>query len=107
MRRATAWKRPLVLALLGLAAAGCASGQGFLMPPAEYGVYRQVHAGKTLEDRLTASYDYITQYPDGVYIDEVRGSFLQAEALYYAQARRTIKGLEAYLLALPRGPHSQ
>jgi hypothetical protein len=98
---------PLLALLLGLAALGCASNKHLLMGTGEYGVYRKTRLSRTLEDRLTASYDYITAYPEGEHAEQVRAAFLKDEALYFSKAKSSIKGLKTYLSALPKGPHAQ
>lgn len=93
-----------ILALLAVAQAGCAAGRPLVMDAAEYGVYRRARASTTIEDRLSASQEYLTKYPDGVYAADVRAFFKGAEPLYFAEAKTSIAGLEAYLRAMPHGP---
>lgn len=94
----------LAAALLAAAQLGCGAGQRLLMDAPEYGVYRRARAAATLEDRLAASQEYLTRYPEGAYAAELRAFFKKTEPAYFAGAKGSIAGLEAYLRALPRGP---
>src|SRR5262249_716711 len=46
-------------------------------------------------------------FPDGTWAAEVRDRFLHVEPLYFADVKGTLVGLEAYLKALPQGPHAR
>lgn len=106
MRRAARLPGLALTCALALAAAGCAAGRPFITGAAEHGLYRRARAAPTLEDRLTASQQYLARYPDGTYATEVRAFFDRAEPLYFTQSRASLTALEAYLQALPRGPHA-
>ncbi len=103
-----AWLRsavaPAIAALLALAQAGCSALQPVVMDAGEYGIYRRARASVTLDDRLSASQEYLTKHPQGVYAADVRAFFTRTEPVYFADARDSVAGLEAYLRALPRGP---
>lgn len=90
------------LALLG--ALGC-SMQGFIAAPSDYAGYRATRVAPTFEDRLAAAQRYLVEHPDGRYKDQVRAAFDPAEEAFFASKKGTRIGLEAYLAALPRGPH--
>jgi hypothetical protein len=93
----------LALALLG---PGCANNATFASA-ADYGAYRATRVSPTLEARLTAAHRYLLERPDGVFRGAVRAYFDHAEEIYYASKQGSRAGLEAYLAALPRGPHKE
>jgi hypothetical protein len=107
MRRAAL---PLLLFLVApsIAALGCA-GQvpPALVAPQEYGLYKRTRAAATLEERLAAAQRYMTEYPEGRYAEHVGAFFLHTEPLYFAKVKGSADGLEAYLKALPQGPHAR
>jgi hypothetical protein len=97
----------LAAAVFAAAQLGCTAGERLVMSANEYGVYRRARASETLEDRLSASQEYLIRYPSGTYAPDVRAFFTRTEAAYFADAKQSIEGLEAYLRALPRGPNAK
>ena len=93
----------LALALLGPA---CANNATFASA-GDYGAYRAMRVSPTLEARLAAAQRYLKERPDGVFHEAVRAYFDHAEEVYYASKQSNRAGLEAYLAALPRGPHQE
>jgi hypothetical protein len=98
--------RTIATALLALVLGGCTASRVFIASSCDYADYRRVRLGETLEDRLGAAFDYLDERPDGRYADVVKRWFDRAEPVYYAVRRSSAAGLEAYLRALPRGPHA-
>jgi hypothetical protein len=94
---------PVVLAAL---LSGCTASRVFVAGSCDYADYRRVRLGETLEDRLAAAWDYLDARPDGTYADVVERWFDRAEPVFYEVKRGSAAGLEAYLAALPRGPHA-
>jgi hypothetical protein len=94
-----------LLAALALGITGCATG--FAASPRDWAAYRQTRVAPTLEQRLAAAQRYLKDHPDGAFRDEVRAHFDRTEALYYASKKDSRAGLEAYLAALPNGPHKE
>ena len=101
MRRAARLPGLALTCALALAAAGCAAGRPFITGAAEHGLYRRARAAPTLEDRLTASQQYLARYPDGLYTPQVRAFFDRVGPLYYQRARDSPPGVKAYLPVLP------
>lgn len=93
------------LAALSLALTACATG--FAATPGDWAAYRETRVAPTLEQRLEAAQRYLKDHPGGVFRDEVRAYFDHAEALYYESKKDSRAGLEAYLSALPNGPHKE
>jgi hypothetical protein len=97
------------VALLGVAAGasgGCTVGRAMIASSGDYADYRRTRVAKGLDERLAAAADYLRAHPDGVYAESLRSWFDGAEPLFYAVRRRSMAGLEAYLQALPSGPHA-
>jgi hypothetical protein len=94
------------LFVLATALLGCGAAPRLLMDASEYGLYRRARASTTLEDRLAASQEYLTKYPQGAYTSELRDFFTRTETAYFGEAKASILGLETYLRALPRGPRA-
>jgi hypothetical protein len=55
---------------------------------------------------MAASWYYLEQRPEGQYHARLKRYFDKAEPVFYKARRRSMKGLEAYLRALPNGPHA-
>jgi hypothetical protein len=84
-----------------------ASGCGALTASApEYTAYRAVHVTPTVAGRLHAAAHYLRQYPEGVFHAEVSAWFGQVEPVFYEASADTVAGMDAYLAALPDGPHA-
>jgi len=98
--------RPAMLAGLALACGGCNPARAFLATPNDYADYRRVRLAATLEDRLAAAWAYLEVRPEGRYAARLRAFFDEVEPLFYRVRARSVAGLEAYLRALPRGPHA-
>jgi hypothetical protein len=90
----------LSLAILG---AGCS----FFASPGDYSAYRVTRIAPTFEERLAAAQRYLADHPDGAFRDDVRAYFDHAEEVYYTSKMGSVAGLEAYLAALPSGPHHE
>ncbi|MBI4701633.1 MAG: hypothetical protein HY744_10830 [Deltaproteobacteria bacterium] len=98
-------RRALLLCLV-LGLAGCTSLRAFIASPADWAEYRRVRLAPTLDERLAASRYYLEHRPDGAFAADVRAYFDRAEPVFYDVRRRSVAGMEAYLRALPRGPHA-
>lgn len=85
---------------------GCYSATALIASPADYADYRRVRNAETLDVRLAAAWHYLQHRPDGRYHARLRAYFDEAEPLFFAARRRNAAGLDAYLRALPDGPHA-
>lgn len=94
------------LALLG-ALTGCHGAKPLVAPTADYGDYRAIRTAASLDDRLALTWDYLQRRPDGWYAERLRRYFDRAEPVFYKVRRQNVAGLEAYLRALPDGPHAE
>ncbi len=93
--------------LAGLLLAGCgANWRALSAPTYDYADYRQVHVAPALGARLSAAARYLERHPQGDFRDEVRTWFDQVEPLFYEALADSANGMQAYLDALPRGPHA-
>lgn len=101
-----ALRRLAMVGLMGLALGGCNAARTFVATPNDYADYRRVRLGRTLDERLAAAWAYLKERPDGRYHARLKAYFEGAEPLYFKVRRRTAPGLEAYLGALPDGPHA-
>src|SRR5580692_5757015 len=90
----------LVLSLLG---AGCS----FFSSTGDYAAYRTTRMAPTFEERLAAAQRYLRDRPSGAYAGEVHAWFDHAEGVFYSSKKGSVGGLDAYLAALPTGPHSE
>jgi hypothetical protein len=93
---------PLLLALLS---SGCTGARGIVASSGDYAAYRKTRVAPTFEARLTAAARYLDERPSGRFREEVSAYFGDAEPVYWAHQQKTKGGVEAYLAALPRGPH--
>ncbi len=93
-------RRALILATL---LTGCAR---FAASPADYAAYRKTRALHTREDRLVAAKRYLGEHPNGEFVEEVRQRFVVEELAFYDAQKRSIDGLDWYLVVLPDGPHA-
>ncbi len=98
--------RRAILAL-ALISTGCASGRGLVSSASDYAAYRQTRVAPTFDDRLAAAARYLDERPSGRFRAEVGAYFSDAEAVYWQRQQKTKTGVEAYLAALPRGPHHE
>ena len=98
----------LLAALLGCCAllGGCSIGRAMVAPSGDYAAYRRYRVAKTFDERLSAAWDYLQERPEGIYAAPLRAWFDGAEPVFYAVRRRSMAGLDAYLQALPEGPHA-
>jgi hypothetical protein len=92
------------LALLLLAATGCATTP-FFAAPDDYAAYRATRVGPNFEARLGAAEAYLDRFPEGAFRAPVTAYLERAEPIYFRAKKGSAAGLAAYLRALPRGPH--
>jgi len=97
--RWTAW-------VLVAALTGCHGAKPLVAPTADYGDYRAIRTAETLDERLALTWSYLQRRPDGWYAERLRRYFDRAEPIFYKVRRQNVAGLEAYLRALPDGPHA-
>jgi hypothetical protein len=98
--------RIAALLACGAVLGGCSVGRAMIAPSGDYAAYRRYRVSNTLDERLSAAWDYLQERPDGTYAASLRAWFDGAEPVFYAVRRRSMAGLEAYLQALPEGPHA-
>jgi hypothetical protein len=94
----------LLGALVG--ATGCHAGKVFIASSGDYADYRRVRVAETADERLASAWEYLKSRPDGTYAERLQRYFDRAEPAFYRVRSRSAKGLEAYLRALPDGPHA-
>ena len=94
------------LTVAWLVLTGCSVGRAIIAPSGDYADHRRYRVAKTLDERLSAAWDYLHERPGGTYSRPLRAWFTRAEPIFYAVRRRSMAGLEAYLQALPNGPHA-
>ncbi len=87
--------------------AGCHPARVLIASPGDYADYRRVRVAEDIDARMAATWAYLEARPDGQYSERLRRYFDKAEPVYYEVRRRSIKGLEAYLRAMPDGPHAK
>jgi hypothetical protein len=75
--------------------------------PGDYGEYRRVRLARGLDERVGAAWEYVKRYPDGRFALRLKRYLDRAEPLLFRVRSRSIPGLEAYLRALPDGPHAR
>jgi hypothetical protein len=97
--------RALAVAL-AVATAGCNTGRVFIASSGDYADYRAVRVAEDIDSRVAAAWEYLKARPDGRYAERLRNYFERAEPVFFNVRSRSIKGLEAYLEALPDGPHA-
>lgn len=98
--------RGAVVALAALLLGACASARAIHASSSDYGAYRRQRLASTIDERLAAATDYLTEHPDGAWADEMRAYVADAEPAFHAVLARSREGLERYLASLPRGPHA-
>ncbi len=96
----------LIAGVLALAATGCAGARPLMAAPADYAAFRATRVAPTLDARLAAASRYLDEHADGLWAADVDRWFDRAEPVFFASKRGSVAGLEAYLRALPRGPHA-
>jgi hypothetical protein len=94
----------LVVGALGLVA--CNPARALIASPSDYAAYRRVRTAETADARVAAAWEYLKSYPEGRYAERLRSYLARVEPVYYKIRRRNVAGLEAYLRALPDGPHA-
>ena len=92
------------VASLALATSACS---WIKASPGDYADYRQTRVGPTEEHRLAAASHYLSERPDGAYIDDVARLMKKREPAYFAAQEKSPEGLERYVAMLPNGPHSR
>ncbi len=97
--------RGLVLAAV-FAGVGCHSGKVFIAPAGDYADYRAVRVAEDVDERMARTWAYLKERPDGMYAGRLRRYFEKSEPVFFKMRSRSIRGLEAYLEALPDGPHA-
>ncbi len=102
-----AMARGLSLVVLLVAAIGCNASRTFIATSGDYADYRRVRVAEDIDTRLAAAWEYLEKRPDGQYAERLRRYFEQAEPVFFKIRKRSAKGLEAYLRALPDGPHAK
>jgi len=86
---------------------GCgASTRSLTADPVDYELYRRTRTAQTAERRLSASFAYLEQMPEGRWRPEVDAWFARAERAYFEWAKQRRSRLQRYLDTLPRGPHA-
>jgi hypothetical protein len=92
---------------LALSLTGCNAARSLIATPNDYADYRRVRLAKTFDERLAAAWHYLATRPNGRYAERLRGYLEAAEPVYYKVRAQTAAGLEAYLAAMPDGPHAK
>ena len=97
----------LLILLSALGASACGAGGARLTASAgDYANYRAVRVAPSVPSRLRAAWYYLEHCPQGVFRLEVQEWFDRVEPLFYEASADSPQGMEAYLDALPRGPHA-
>jgi len=97
----------LLAASLPALAPACAAARQVTASADDYQSYRRTRLAPTLEARLSRSFSYLRQQPNGRWQLEVKTWFIANEASYFERSRDSLVKLKAYLAALPGGPHAQ
>jgi hypothetical protein len=74
---------------------------------ADYADYRRIRLAPDFDERLAAAWYYVKNRSDGRYAARVGAYFDGAEPVFWAVHKSDEAGLEAYLQALPDGPHAE
>jgi hypothetical protein len=72
----------------------------------DYADYRAFRVAPTIAKRLTLASLYMRCHADGAFRDEVSEWFERIEPLFFEAAADSAAGMQAYLDALPTGPHA-
>src|SRR4051794_11790032 len=72
----------------------------------DYSDYRAFRVAPTVGRRLKAASFYLGCPSDGAFRDEVLQWFDRVEPLFFEASADSISGMNAYLAALPSGPHA-
>jgi hypothetical protein len=75
-------------------------------PAGDYADYRAVRVASSVPLRLQAAARYLERHPDGAFHDEIADWFAKIELLFYQASADSRQGMQAYLAALPQGPHA-
>ena len=97
----------LLAAALSPIGPGCAAARQVTASADDYQAYRRMRLAPTLEDRLSRSFSYLREQPNGRWQAEVKTWFSTNEARYFERSQNSLEHLRAYLSALPDGPHAQ
>jgi len=73
----------------------------------DYADYRAFRVAPTLAKRLTLASLYLRCHADGAFRDEVAEWFDRIEPMFFEAAADSAAGMQAYLDALPSGPHAE
>lgn len=87
------------IALLALAAAGCAT----VAARDDYADYRRVRLAEDDRERLVAVSDYLEAHPEGRWAGKLRAEHDAAETAVYEHNKSTAEGLRHYLEVYPDG----
>ncbi|MEM6961166.1 MAG: hypothetical protein AAF550_05420 [Myxococcota bacterium] len=93
------------LALLGVA--HTLSGCAVTASRADYRDYRRIRLAESDEQRALAIGDYISDHPNGRWIDEVRALFIDVEYAAFRRLAASEAGLQRFLSQYPEGPSAE
>jgi len=82
-------------------------GCRLLASPSEYALYRAYRYEAPRPERLAAGGRYLVAHENGMFAAEVRGVVQGQEEDFWSDHRSSVEGLNAYLLAFPRGMHAE
>src|SRR5258706_7616490 len=74
---------------------------------ADYADYRAVRVAPSVGAQLRAAATYLQCHSEGAFREDVQAWFDRVEPLYYDAASGSASGMQAYLDALPQGPHAE
>src|SRR5438128_8528249 len=72
----------------------------------DYADYRAFRVAPTVAQQLKAAAFYLKCHAEGAFHDEVADWFDRVEPLFFEAAADSAGGMQAYLDALPDGPHA-
>jgi hypothetical protein len=92
---------------IAFAVSACSSNfRRVTAPASDYADYRAVRVASSVPLRLQAAARYLDLHPDGSFHEEVADWFAKIERLFYEASADSPQGMQAYLAALPKGPHA-
>ncbi len=89
-----------------VAASALLAGCAVFASKAEYAEYREVRMADDQRDRLVAMHEYMTEFPEGTWAEEIQAERVAIEPEIWESSRSSKEGLEFYLAAFPDGPHA-